>query len=87
MVRGNVALHREIVRGFPVRQRPRIFCCSFVLQLHVTTIALDVLQSHIACSVSLHELANGVRALPHISTTSYSCYIQCMSSMLFLSLV
>jgi hypothetical protein len=34
---GIVAVHREIVRGFPVRQRPRIFCCSLVLQLHVTT--------------------------------------------------
>jgi hypothetical protein len=58
-----------------------------VLQLHVTTIALDVLHSHIACSVSLRPFANEVRALPHISTTSYSCYIQYMSSMLFFLLM
>ena len=78
-----VAVHREIVRGFPVRQRPRIFSCSFVLELHVTVIALDVLQSHIACTVSLHRFANDVGALPHISATSYSCYIQCRSCTLF----
>ena len=82
-----VAVHREIVRGFPVRQRPRIFSCSFVLELHVTVIALDVLQSHIACTVSLHRFANGVRAFPHIFTTSCSCYIQFLSSMLFLLLL